>query len=318
MFAWSPDGTPPPTVPAVDRRPALGYTLAATAAAMWALNGNLARFVLEDGVSAAHLSALRSGVSFLLLLAFVALTRRQDLRIARRHLPLLAWLGIAGLAGVHATYFLAIERLDIGVALVIQYLGPLLILLWLRVVHGRRLPALLWGAVALSLAGAFMVVEAYDASRLDGLGLLAAAGAAITFAVYLVAAERAGRRHLPHTTLVYAFGFATLFWLVVRPPWTFPTAPFEAEPVNVLHAAGVVAIGTLIPFVLIVTALRHIPAPRAAVVSTLEPVLAALIAWPVHAQALGVPQIAGGLLVLGAVVAVQSRRPQLDAEAAPP
>ena len=283
---------------------------------MWALNGSLARFLLDDGVSAPHLSELRSGLSFLALLVGIAIVAPQRLRVSRRHLPHLAWLGIAGLAGVHATYFLAIERLPIGVALVIQYLGPLLVLLWLRVAHGRRLAPSLYGAVGLSVVGCFLAVEAYDADALDGLGVLAALGAAATFAIYLVAAERAGHAYHPATTLLYGFGFATLFWLVVRPLWTFPFEEFGGLD-NVLYGAGVAFLGTLIPFLFIVEALRHVPAPRAAVVATLEPVLAALIAWPVHDEALGAPQVVGGLITVAAVIWVQSRRAEVEQESSP-
>ena len=302
--------------PARHRNPRLGYALAAAAAAMWAVNGSFSRLLIDDGVDPFHLSQLRSTLSFVTLLAVVAIWRPRDLRIERAQIPLLAWLGVAGLAAVHATYFLAIERLDVGVALTIQYLGPLLILIWLRVAHKRHLAPSLWGAVALSAVGAFFVVGAYDVAGIDGLGVLAAFGAATTFAVYLVASERAGHRHAPHTTLTWAFGFATAFWLVVQPPWTFPTEAIDGvEPV--LLALGVAFIGTLIPFVLIVTAVRHIPSARAAVVATLEPVLAAIIAWPVLDQALSAPQILGGLIVVAAVVWVQSHRPQLEAESAP-
>src|SRR5687767_9616559 len=108
------------------RNPRLGYALAAAAATLWAVNGSLARFLLDDGVSAWHLSELRSGLSFVLLGAYLAVKNPRLLKVPRSEIPRLAWLGIAGLALVHATYFLAIERLDIGVALVIQYLGPLL------------------------------------------------------------------------------------------------------------------------------------------------------------------------------------------------
>jgi drug/metabolite transporter (DMT)-like permease len=298
------------------RSPRLGYALAAAAAAMWAVNGSLARFLLEDGMSAWHLSEMRSALSFVLLFGYLAIFRRGDLRIERRDVPRLAWLGVAGLACVHATYFLAIERLDIGVALVIQYLGPMLILIWLRVMHHRHLAPSLWGAVGLSAVGAFFVVEAYDVSGLDALGLLAAFGAAVTFAIYMMASEQAGRRHPPQTTLVWAFGFATLFWFIVRPPWTFP---FEilGQADDLLYGLGVAVVGTLIPFVLIVTAVRHIPSARAAVVATLEPVLAAIIAWPVHDQVLGPPQILGGAIVVAAVIWVQSHRPDVAAEAAP-
>jgi len=300
------------------RSPRLGYALAATAAAMWAVNGSMARLLLDEpgGVSALQLSQLRSTLSFLFLLGFLLVWRRDDLRVERAHVPALAWLGVAGLAGVHATYFLAIERLDIGVALAIQYLGPLLILLWLRVAHRQRLAPSLWGAVALSAVGSFFVVQAYDGlGGLDALGLVAAFMAAVTFALYLILGENAGRRHAPHTTLTWAFGFATAFWLVVQPPWRFPFAAFDSAGALLL-GLGVALVGTLIPFVLIVTAVRHIPAPRAAVVSTLEPVLAAIIAWPVLDQALAPPQIVGGLLVVAAVIWVQTHRPVVQEQEA--
>jgi drug/metabolite transporter (DMT)-like permease len=292
----------------VTRSPRLGYALAAIAATMWAVNGSLARLVLDEGVSAMHLSQLRSTLSFLLLLGFLALFKRDDLRVRRGEIPALAYLGVAGLAGVHATYFLAIERLDVGVALAIQYLGPLLLLLYLRFFRHQPLAPSLWGAVALSAVGSFFVVEAYDASGIDGVGLIWAFLAAVFFALYLVLSERAGTRHKPHTTLTWAFGFTTLFWLVVRPPWTFPFDRFD-DAGTLLLGLGVAIVGTLIPFVLIVTAVRHIPAERAAVVSTLEPVLAAVLAWPLLDQALAAPQILGIVLVVVAVTWVQTHRP---------
>src|SRR5205085_5734297 len=240
----------------------LGYVLALAAASMWALNGSLARFLLDDGVGALRLAQLRSLLSWIVLLAVLSSTRPALLRVPRADVPRLAFLGIVGLAGVHATYFFAIDRLEIGVALTIEYLGPLLILLWLRLAHGRRLGRGLWGAAALSLAGCFLVVRAYHVSGLDWVGLAAAFGAAITFAIYLVGSERAGRRHSPVTTLVWAFGFATVFWALVLPPWSFPYGRL-ASPTNALLALAVITVGTLLPFTCIVAAPRLIPAPRA-------------------------------------------------------
>jgi drug/metabolite transporter (DMT)-like permease len=301
---------------AAARRPGRGYALAAAGATMWALNGNLARYLLDDGVSALRLAQLRSAGSWLLLLLALALTRRDLIPVRRRELPALAFLGIAGLALVHATYFLAIEHLEIGVAVTIQYLAPLVLLVWLRLVHGRRLAPSLWGAVALSVAGCFLVVRAYHAGALDGVGVAAAFGAMITFAVYMVGSERAGHAHEPVTTLFWAFGFASLFWAVVEPWWSFPFGELGSTR-HALLAAGVVVVGTLLPFICMVAALRHIPAPRAAVVATLEPVLAAVFAEFLHDERLAAVQIAGGLAVVAAVVWVQARRPDLEAELAP-
>lgn len=282
-------------------------------AAMFALGGNLARYMLDDGVSALRLSQLRSAGSLLLLALVLALRRPQLMRVRRADLPQLAFLGICGLALVHATYYAAIDRLEIGVALVIQYMAPLLLLVWLRFRHGRRLAPSLWGAVALSIGGCALVVRAYDPGAIDGLGVLYAAGAALTFAIYMVASERAGQRYESVTTLLWAFAFASLFWAVVQPWWSFPL-----RRVDVWLGLGVIVIGTLLPFICVVAALRHLPAPRAAIAATLEPVLAAVFAWWLHDEHLAIVQLIGGALVLGAVLWVQARRPDLDAELAPP
>src|SRR5213078_3628780 len=108
------------------------------------------------------------------------------------------------------------------------------------------------------------VVRAYHASTLDAAGVAAAFGATVTFAIYMVGSERAGHAHEPVTTLFWAFGFATLFWAVVTPWWSFPAGDFDSLR-HVLLALGVIVVGTLLPFICMVAALRHIPAPRAAV-----------------------------------------------------
>jgi drug/metabolite transporter (DMT)-like permease len=300
----------------VVRSPARGYALVAIGAAMFALGGNLARYLLDDHVGALRLSQLRSAGSLVLLVPVLAATRPELLRVRRADVPSLAFLGICGLALVHATYYEAIARLEIGVALVIQYMAPLLLLVWLRF-HGRRVAPSLWGAVALSIAGCFLVVRAYRPGSLDDLGVLSAFGATLTFAIYMLASERAGRRYESVTTLAWAFGFASLFWAVVQPWWDFPFGTFGGVR-NLLLAAGVIVVGTLLPFICVVAALRHLPAPRVAVAATLEPVLAALFAWFMHDEKLALVQVAGGVLVLGAVLWVQSRRPDLEAELAPP
>jgi drug/metabolite transporter (DMT)-like permease len=303
--------------PPRERHPARGYVLVTAAAAMWGLNGSMARYLLDDGVDALRLSQLRSFGAWLLLLVLLLATRRDLLRVERSELGPLAFLGVVGFAGVHATYFLAIDRMQIGAAVTIQYLAPLFLLLWLWLFHGRRLSPSLWGAVGLSLVGCFFVVRAYDASALDAFGLIAAFAAMLTFAIYMVSAERLGHRLEPVTTLVWGFGFASLFWAIVQPWWSYPYDALFASPGNALLGLAIVVVGTLIPFVCMVSGLRHIPAARAGVVATLEPVLAAVFAWVIHDEALAAVQVAGGVAVLSAVVWVQTRGGDLEAEAAP-
>ena len=288
---------------------------------MWSLNASISRSLLDDGVNAGRLSELRAVGSFVVLLAIVAAVRPRLLRVERSEIPNLAVLGVAGIGAVYLTYFLAIERLQIGVALTLEYLGPLLLLLWLWLWRGRHLPGRLWAAMATSLAGIVLVVRAYDLGSVDALGVGAALAAAVSFAIYLATSERAGERNSAATTLVWAFGFAALLWLVVQPPWTFPFDRFS-DTENLLLGLAVILVGTLLPYGCLVAAVRHVPAARAGVVATLEPVLSALFAFLIHDEGLAAVQIAGGALVLAAVVWVQSQRADLAAEtvsgAAPP
>ena len=292
----------------------LGYSLVVAAVTMWSLNASIARTLLDDGVSAARLSELRALGSWVVIVALVAALRPRLLRVERSEVPNLAFLGIAGIGAVYLTYFVAIERLQIGVALTIEYLGPLLLLLWLWLARGRHLSGRLWAAMALSLVGIFFVVRAYDLGALDALGVAAGLAAAVSFAIYLAGSERAGQRNAPATTLVWAFGFATLFWLAVQSPWTFPFEDFSGTE-NLLLGLAVIVVGTVLPYGCLVAAVRHVPAARAGVVATLEPVLSALFAFLIHDEGLAAIQIAGGAVVLAAVVWVQTQRPDLAAEA---
>lgn len=294
----------------------LGYGLAATAAALWAINASIASELMDGGLGWAPLSQLRVAGAFVLLLAGLALVRRDLLRVERPDVGELAILGVFALAPVQATYFLAIDRLEIGVAVTIQYLAPLVVLLWLKLWLGRRIASGLWYAVALSVIGCFFVVRAYDAGSLDGLGVVVAGASAFTFAGYMVLSERAGMRHSPFTTLTWGFGFATIVWAIAQPWWLFPFDELASSR-DALLAAGVVVVGTLLPFLAMVAALRLIPAPRAGVVATLEPVLAAVFAWLLVDEALAAVQVFGMTLVVVAVVWVQLHRPDLEAEAAP-
>jgi drug/metabolite transporter (DMT)-like permease len=100
---------------------------------------------------------------------------------------------------------------------------------------------------------------------------------------------------------------------VVQPLWSFPWGDFTSA--NTLLRTGFfVVFGTAVPFACIVTALRHVPAARVAIVATLEPVLAAVFAFVILDEGLATIQVLGGLLVVGAVIWVQSQRPDLAAE----
>src|SRR5262245_37291451 len=242
--------------------------LAATA--LWGINGSLAKAALGSGLSSLRLTEVRSTGAALVLVGALLVLRPKTLRITRAELPFLLVFGVAGLAFVQLLYFVAIHRLEIGVALLIQYVAPVLIALYARLVRKEPVRRRVWAALILSLGGLSLVVDLWSGVALDGLGVLAALASAVTFALYILLAENAVTRRDPVSLLALGFTCAAIFWAIVQPWWSFPTEHLDDQihmdgalfsstlPVWAL-LVGVVLVGTIVPFLLLVGALRHIP-----------------------------------------------------------
>src|SRR5687767_2916979 len=101
------------------------------AAGLWAANGTVSKVILHSGdLSSQRLAEVRSTGAFVGLTLVLLLVRPASMRFTRRELPFLVAFGVLGLALVQWTYFAAIDRLEIGIALLIQYTAPLLLALW--------------------------------------------------------------------------------------------------------------------------------------------------------------------------------------------
>ena len=304
-----------------DRRPLLGYAMVWTAATIFAVNGTVSKVVLDSaGLSTVDLTQARSIGAFLGFALVLAVLRPQSLRIGRRELLYLAAFGVTGVASVQWLYFVAIHRLPVGIALLIEYLAPLIIALWARYVFHEPVRRRIWLALVLALAGLSMIVDVWSGGvALDRVGVAAALAGAGAYALYVLMADRAVQRRDPLSVACYGFLFAALFWLVVQPLWEFPFGRLDdnasllgnAEELSLpvwLLVAFVVIVGTMVSFGLIVTALRHIPATRVAIVAMVEPVAASVVAWAWLGETLGAEQLAGGAVVLAAIALAQTAR----------
>lgn len=302
------------------RRPALGYAMVWVAAVLFGLNGTVSKVVLQSGIDPLDLTQVRSAGAALGFALVVALTAPHRLRVGRRELLYLAAFGITGVAFVQWFYFVSIERLPVGIALLIEYLAPLLVALWARYVFHEPVRRRIWIALALALGGLSLIVELWSGGiGLDGVGIAAALAAAVAYAVYILMAERGVRTRDPFSLTCYGFLFAALFWIVAHPVWRFPAGRVDDSVSLLGNLDGtslpvwllllfVVVVGTMATFGLVVSALRHISATSAGIVAMLEPVVAAIVAWAWLGEALGPEQLAGGLVVLGAIVIAQTAR----------
>jgi drug/metabolite transporter (DMT)-like permease len=310
---------PLPVEAARHARPRLGYAMAAAAAILWAVNGTVSKVILASGVSSLRLSQVRTTGALVGLVLVLVVTAPGRLRVRRRELPFLALFGIAGLAFVQWFYFLAIHRLAIGIALLIQYLAPLLIGLWARFVFHERVRRRIWVALALALAGLALIVDVRHGGALSTAGIGFALAAAVAYAMYILLAEHALGGRDAVSLLAWGFGFGALFWAAVAPWWSFPAGRATADVSLLGHLAHrhlpvwalmvwMIVLGTIIPFFLLVSALRHLPATRVAITAMLEPVVATVVAWAWLGESFATLQLAGAAIVLAAIAVAQTAR----------
>ena len=302
-----------------DRRPLVGYAMVTSAALLFALNGTVSKVVLSSGIGPRELTQVRATGAFLGFALALALLNRPSLRVRPRELVYLAVFGVAGVAMVQWLYFVSIQRLPIGIALLLEYLAPILVALWAWAVMHQPVRRRIWAALGLALAGLSLVVEVWSGISLDGLGIAAALSAAVAYAVYVLMAEHAVGGREPASLLCYGFGFAALFWALVQPFWRFPAGRLDddvsllgrlsewALPVWMLMLF-VVVVGTMITFLLVTAALRHISATRVAIIAMLEPVVAGIVAFAWLGESFGALQLVGGGIVLAGIVLAQTAR----------
>jgi drug/metabolite transporter (DMT)-like permease len=303
----------------LDERPLLGYVMVAAAATLFGVNGSVSKVVLGSGLSSLELTQIRSTGAAAGFLLFLVVFARHRFRVDRRELLFLIAFGIAGVAFVQWLYFVALEHLPVGIALLIQFTAPLIVALFARFVYREHIRKRIWFSLVLCTTGLSVVVEIWSGVSFSTLGITAAFGAAFALAAYILMAERERRHRDPASLSFYGFLFAALFWAVVQPLWRFPWHALDdsvslqgrlsehAAPVWVL-VGFVVVVGTMITFSLLTGALRHVPATRASIVATLEPVVATVVAWIWLGESFGFAQLVGGGIVLAGIVLAQTAR----------
>ncbi|MGI8684429.1 MAG: EamA family transporter [Acidimicrobiales bacterium] len=284
-----------------------GYAAVLGAAALWAVSAVVARRLFDDGVSAVELTesrALIAAVGF----ALVPGARRPP--SGRTAAGQLVALGIA-LALVNVSYFVAISRIPVVVALVIQYMAPVLVVGWAGVAARRAPSPEVLAALVAALIGVVLVVDMVSGAvgRMDGAGIVVALASAVFFATYTVLAERTGALYGSSGAMFRGFAVASVVWVAYQAPRGFPSE--LVDPANLPEVLYVGVAGTLAPFFLFAWGVARVRAERAAIAATLEPVVAAVLAWAWLGQSLSVTQVVGAALVIGAVafLQVQGKRP---------
>ncbi|GAA0667286.1 EamA family transporter [Kitasatospora atroaurantiaca] len=293
----------------------LGLTLALVSAFAFGGSGTAAKPLIEAGLSPLHVVWLRVTGAALVLLPLAY--RHRD--AVRQRPGLLIGFGLLAVAGVQACYFAAISRIPVGVALLIEYLGPLLLLGYVKFVQRRPVSRAATIGAGVAVTGLACVVEVWHGLSFDALGVLFGLGAACCQVGYFVLADAGRQGDRPVDPMaVSAYGLLTgavVLTAFTRPwnaDWGLLGGQVSMNGVSVpalVPAAWMVLIATVLAYLTGVIAVQHLSPPVAGVVANLEAVVATVAAWFLLGEHLGTPQLLGGLLVLAGAFAAQTSKP---------
>jgi drug/metabolite transporter (DMT)-like permease len=308
--------------------PGAGLALALLSAATFGTSGTFGSALIEAGWSPAAAVTARVSLSALLLTVPAVLQLRGRWALLRRDAAAVAMFGLIAVAGCQLFYFSAIQRLPVGVALLLEYLGVLLVVGWLWLRHGQRPRRRTVAGTVAALAGLALVLGVTGHVRIDPLGvmwgLLAAVGLAIYFLLSASAGQaprngQAGRASqappepLPPIAMTWAAmctGSAALLLL----GWTgLVPLTVRASQVTVLNhqvswvlpVAGLALISSVVPYVAGIGAARRLGAKLASFAGLAEVLFAILFAWLLLGQLPTGAQILGGVFILAGVALVR-------------
>lgn len=291
-----------------------GFALALTSASSFGLSGSLARSLLDVGWSPAAVVATRVGGAFLILLIpCLFLLRQIGLPTGRQSLRLLAY-GLVAIALAQLCFFSAVQYLSVGVALLLEYLAPVMLIGW-HWARSHRRPAwpVLAGA-ALSMVGLAFVLDLRGGLSLNPIGVAWGLAAAVCLSAYFLLSEENGTDAPIHPLLLTTAGTGIGAGVLLAAS-AAGILPLAAAPGAAILAGQ--AVGWWLPVLLLIlvcavfaylsgiVAVRRLGSSLASFVSLTEVIFAVIFAFVLLGQRPGLMQLLGGVLILAGIGVVQ-------------
>ena len=278
------------------------------AASIWGTLGYFAKILYAEGVTFEALVAVRASVGWAAMLLFMLLARGVgNLRVAWRNFLFLVPLGLIGIGVFYLLYFFTVRESTVGTAAILLYSSPAFVSLLAWVFLRETLGVLRVLALALTFGGIFLVVGGYDPEALEVGPLVLATGlhSGLTYGLYSIFGKPVARHLDPAVILSYALGFGAVLLVLFALPTLDTLVDLTLGSYALLLMLAVVH--TSLAFGLYTVGLKRLDAGQAAIVATVEPVVAGAIGVALLGETLTAPKVLGALLVLAGAALAQVR-----------
>ena len=294
------------------RRVGLGFGLALGSAAAFGTSGTFGTVLIDAGWSPSAVVLMRVALASLILAvpAIVALRGRWgDLR---RSTPTVLIYGTFAVAGAQICYFQAIQRLSVGVALLLEYMGVIVVVGWMWLRHGQQPRRLTVGGSALAVIGLALVLDLWGGVRLDPIGILWGLGAAFGLAAYFVMSSKADDAMPPVAMAASGLAVGAVMLAILGVTGVMPlVATFGSVTMGgmtmswLIPMLGLSVIAAAFAYVIGIFAARMLGATLASFVGLTEVVFAVLFAWLFVDELPRPIQLVGGALIVAGVALVR-------------
>ncbi len=277
------------------------YILIVSGAALWGLIGIFIKGLQSAGFTSLEIVVIRAASASILLFTYLAFTDRGLLRVKIFDLRYFAATGILSMAFFNWCYFTAIQEISISIGVVLLYTAPAFVIILSRIFFKERITGRKIGALILTIAGCSFIAGVVPGSdiSISIRGLIIGLGSGLGYALYPVFAKPAGTKYSPVTITAYTF----LFTAIVLLPFSGiqNSVGLLASPGVILYSAGLGLFPTVLAYILYTKGLAHVEAGNAAIVSTMEPVVAIVAGMVLFSESMTLLQGCGAMLIIASL-----------------
>ena len=277
------------------------YILIISGSALWGLIGIFIKGLQGEGFTSMEIVLIRALSASILLFTYLAFTDRRLLYVKIADLRYFIATGVLSMAFFNWCYFTAIQELSISIGVVLLYTAPAFVIILSRIFLKERITGRKIAALVLTIAGCSFIagiVPGADIS-ISIRGLIIGLGSGLGYALYPLFAKSAGEKYSSVTITAYTF----LFTAIVMLPFSGlqNSMGLLSSPGAIIYSAGLGLFPTVLAYILFTKGLAQVEAGNAAIVSTIEPVVAILAGIVLFGERMTLLQGCGAILIIASL-----------------